>query len=209
MQGACEPSRTGRQHFHTVRCALEDNMATARQLLIVLSVLVTTAGVPPRRNFVLAAPNDNRVAAGSLRDGVLTIALEVRQATWHPDGDQLPGMNIEAFAEVGKDASVPGPLLRVPLGTAIRASLRNALPTDTITFVGARPGESRCNADRWTRSLCHREKFAICNLQRLSRAHFSTARSPAGVGPDARHCAWMGCLAERSSLIPRASPQLP
>ena len=43
-------------------------------------------------------------------------------------------MMIEAFAEAGKDASVPGPLLRVPVGSEIRGSLRNTLGRDTITF---------------------------------------------------------------------------
>src|SRR5688572_9001453 len=109
-------------------------MNVARQLLLVVPLLLTGADAPPRAALAPAAPNDNRVAAGALRQRVLTVALEVREAMWYPDGDTLPGITIKAFAEAGKDASVPGPLLRVPAGSEIRGSLRNALERDTITF---------------------------------------------------------------------------
>jgi manganese oxidase len=109
-------------------------MNAARQLLLVLPLFLTGAGAARRPALRPAAPNDNRVAAGVLRERVLTVALEVRQTMWHPDGDTLPGMTIKAFAEAGKDPSVPGPLLRVPAGTEIRGSLHNALERDTITF---------------------------------------------------------------------------
>ena len=71
--------------------------------------------------------NDNRTPAGSLRNGVLTLHLEAREAEWHPDGDAAPGIVVRAFAERGKRASVPGPLIRVPEGTEIRASITNTL----------------------------------------------------------------------------------
>ena len=96
-------------------------------------------------------PNDNRVAAGTLREGVLTVALEVRQTIWYPDGDTLPGMTIKAFAEAGKDASVPGPLLRVPAGTQIRGSLHNALDRDTIRFLIAARVSRDATADQLDR----------------------------------------------------------
>ena len=41
-----------------------------------------------------ARPNANTIPAGEVRDGVLRIALEARMATWHPDGDSLPGIEI-------------------------------------------------------------------------------------------------------------------
>jgi FtsP/CotA-like multicopper oxidase with cupredoxin domain len=123
-------------------------MNHARRLLLVLPLLFAGGGVASRLALPRAIPNDNRVAAGSLRDGVLTIALEVRQAMWYPDGDTLPGMTIDAFAEAGKEASVPGPLLRVPAGSEIRGSLHNALERDAITFyVAARVGRN-ATADR-------------------------------------------------------------
>src|SRR5215211_2594893 len=109
-------------------------MFVPHRLSAVIIILVTsgpafTHGSP----LVRAEANDNRRAAGTVRDGVLTIGLEARQATWYPDGNQKPGTSIEAFGEVGGSPTVPGPLLRMPAGTEIRASLRNSL-SDTITF---------------------------------------------------------------------------
>ena len=82
------------------------------------------------------AINDNRVPAGTLRDGVLTIRLEVRAGEWHPDGDNDPGIVVHAIGEEGKPLQIPGPLIRVPKGTEIRATVRNALPDSTLRLVG-------------------------------------------------------------------------
>jgi FtsP/CotA-like multicopper oxidase with cupredoxin domain len=83
----------------------------------------------------VATANDNRAPAGTLRDGVLTISLDATLATWHPDGDSLPGVDVEAFAEAGQRPLAPGPLIRIPQGTIVRARIRNRLATDTLTFV--------------------------------------------------------------------------
>jgi FtsP/CotA-like multicopper oxidase with cupredoxin domain len=83
-----------------------------------------------------AAINDNRRPAGTLRDGVLSIDLEVREVEWHPDADDAPGIRVLAFAERGKRASVPGPLIRVPEGTVVRASVRNAQQAGTVVVRG-------------------------------------------------------------------------
>lgn len=81
----------------------------------------------------VAAPNDNLAAAGSLRDGVLNIALEATSSRWYPNGEAMRGRQVAAFAEIGKSPSVPGPLIRVPRGTEIRASILNSL-ADTLVF---------------------------------------------------------------------------
>src|SRR5947207_926196 len=63
--------------------------------------------------------NDNRIPAGELRDGVLTLPLEMRKGNWHPereDGETIP---VYAFGEAGKALQVPGPTVRVPQGTTI------------------------------------------------------------------------------------------
>ena len=110
-------------------------MVTSHKLSATIIILVTSVGAFPHGSpLVRAEANDNRRAAGTLRDGVLTVALEAREANWYPDGDRLPGTSVEAFGEIGKNPRVPGPLLRMPAGTEIRASLRNSLPRDTITF---------------------------------------------------------------------------
>src|SRR4029453_9308376 len=71
--------------------------------------------------------NDNRVAVGTLTGGGLPVRLVARQAAWHPDGPRGCGLRVNAFAEEGKAARVPGPLIRVPVGTEVRVILRNAL----------------------------------------------------------------------------------
>lgn len=63
---------------------------------------------PPPRTPDPALANENRTPAGRLHDGVLTLRLEVRAATWHPDGDDLPGLPALAFAEPGAAPQVPG-----------------------------------------------------------------------------------------------------
>src|SRR5687768_12101211 len=83
-----------------------------------------------------AAINDNRTAAGTLRDGVLAVDLDVREVDWRPDGDDAPGIVLLAFGERGKPASVPGPLLRAPEGTMVHAVVRNPLPVGTLVVRG-------------------------------------------------------------------------
>ncbi|HEV8612979.1 MAG TPA: multicopper oxidase domain-containing protein, partial [Gemmatimonadales bacterium] len=81
------------------------------------------------------APNDNRQAAGTLKNGVLTIALEARTGSWWPEGEHGRVLDsIAAFAEPGKPLSTPGPLIRVPVGTEVRASLRNRLGQPLIVY---------------------------------------------------------------------------
>src|SRR3954466_5539326 len=58
--------------------------------------------------------NDNRRAAGNLRDGVLTLRLVARLGDWHPDCEQAEGATVPAFAEEGGPTAIPGPLIRVP-----------------------------------------------------------------------------------------------
>jgi FtsP/CotA-like multicopper oxidase with cupredoxin domain len=81
-----------------------------------------------------ARPNDNRVPAGVTADGVRRIRLVVRRARWHPDAGDGPALETEAVGEEGKALTIPGPLIRVPVGTRVDATIRNALP-DTIVFM--------------------------------------------------------------------------
>jgi FtsP/CotA-like multicopper oxidase with cupredoxin domain len=93
----------------------------------------------PVRRSPLVEPiaiNDNRAGGGTLRDGVLTIRLEARRGNWRPDGDADPGITVAAFAEEGRPPQIPGPLIRVPAGTAIHAFVRNSLPDSTLFVHG-------------------------------------------------------------------------
>jgi FtsP/CotA-like multicopper oxidase with cupredoxin domain len=83
-----------------------------------------------------AVSNDNRRPAGTLRDGVLTVHLEVRDVDWRPDGDDAPGIVVHAFAERGKRATIPGPIVRVAEGATVAARVSNSLASGTLVVRG-------------------------------------------------------------------------
>ncbi len=105
---------------------------------LLLSLLFSAAyllplGIPsPERALI----NDNRKPAGTFRQGILTLDLEARVTEWHPDADDGPGVDVQAFAEVGKRAQIPGPLVRVPAGTVVNVAIRNAVPNTTLIVHG-------------------------------------------------------------------------
>lgn len=74
-----------------------------------------------------ALPNDHLRAGGRLADGVLTIRLVAREVAWYPETRDGPAIHTYAFAEEGNPAYLPGPMIRVPAGTRVRATVRNAL----------------------------------------------------------------------------------
>ncbi|MEP6766762.1 MAG: multicopper oxidase domain-containing protein [Gemmatimonadaceae bacterium] len=76
---------------------------------------------------VTALANDNRVGAGSLDKGVLTLKLVARAVAWRPDGTTECALSVNAFAEEGRTARIPGPLIRIRAGTEVRVTVRNAL----------------------------------------------------------------------------------
>jgi FtsP/CotA-like multicopper oxidase with cupredoxin domain len=107
-----------------------------RSILVVpvaLFLLLTGETRPPvragaTRDGASVLANDNRHPAGRLAGGTLTVSLEAREGEWHPEGTSAPpGFTIEAFAEEGGALLTPGPLLRVPVGTEVRATVRNRL----------------------------------------------------------------------------------
>jgi FtsP/CotA-like multicopper oxidase with cupredoxin domain len=102
--------------------------------LLLLLAVAPGAFAPPAPPARVVA-NDNRVAAGTLRDGVLTLVLVAREAEWHPDGDDAPGVSLPAFAEEGHAARIPGPMLRARAGTIATVTVRNALG-DTLRVYG-------------------------------------------------------------------------
>ena len=86
-------------------------------------------------------PNDNRTPAGTLKDGVLTLQLNLTKADWHPeanDGETIPAY---AFAESNKPPQVPAPTIRVPQGTIIDITISSQLPVPvTLHGLHQRPG---------------------------------------------------------------------
>ena len=76
----------------------------------------------------VVVPNDNRTPAGQLHNGVLNVRLELREARWYPEKESGCYRDVYAFAEQGAAPQGSGPLLRVPQGTQIHASIHNTLP---------------------------------------------------------------------------------
>jgi hypothetical protein len=88
--------------------------------------------------------NNNDHPAGTLRRGVLTLRLEAGSGLWHPEAEDGFGLYVQAFWEEEKPLQNPGPLIRVPEGTVIRVSVRNAIPGATLVVHGlvTRPAAS-------------------------------------------------------------------
>ncbi len=103
-------------------------------LLSCLSLATAPTSFAAHRAPEAIAPNDNRIAAGKLQGGVLTIALEARNGQWLPEGTGSRPIAVAAFAEVGKPLTNPGPLIRVPQGTEVRATLKNSLDKPLSVF---------------------------------------------------------------------------
>lgn len=120
--------------------------------LAVLSIVLLVPTVPATGSstmlsalpFPLVRANDNREPAGRVRGNVLTLKLVVQRARWYPQARNGPYIDVDAFAEEGRAPAIPGPLIRVPAGTIIEATIRNALPDSAVTIDGfyTRPTES-------------------------------------------------------------------
>ena len=103
---------------------------------VALLVLVVSPDRTTRPSIETVHINDNRTPAGILKRGTLTLHLEARVARWHPDAENGPGVDVPAFAERGRPARIPGPLIRVPAGTVVDVSLRNDVPNTVLAVRG-------------------------------------------------------------------------
>ena len=74
-----------------------------------------------------AVLNDNRSPSGTVRDGVMRVALVARTVAWYPDGERGCSLLVHAFAEEGKPAVIPGPFVRVRAGAEVSVTVRNSL----------------------------------------------------------------------------------
>jgi len=110
-----------------------------------LSLIVVAGAIGlPGSDLPIVVPNDNRVPAGVLENDTLTIDLVVKMARWYPEADDGPFADVATFAEKGKEPRIPGPLVRVPEGTTIVASVTNELGDSAIWVHGlaSRPATS-------------------------------------------------------------------
>jgi FtsP/CotA-like multicopper oxidase with cupredoxin domain len=92
------------------------------------------AGKPSGLPSIL--PNDNRRPAGIENEGILNLNLEVKWGDFRMETMDRPGLKMVAVGEVGKEASIPSPLIRVKEGSSIRARITNTLADSTITVYG-------------------------------------------------------------------------
>lgn len=92
--------------------------------------------------------NPNRTPAGKLENAVLTVQLELRNGAWRPEADDGPQVFVPAFAEVGKPAQIPGPLLRMPVGTTVHVRITNKLKDKATVFgLNTRPGDAKAGIE--------------------------------------------------------------
>ena len=79
----------------------------------------------PVANAPLAQINQNDESAGKLSKKTLTVAFDIVEAAWRPEGPDDPVVRILALAERGKTPQVPGPMIRGEAGTTVKLSLHN------------------------------------------------------------------------------------
>jgi FtsP/CotA-like multicopper oxidase with cupredoxin domain len=142
-------------------------LRVAASLAAFLGVASSFAPPPPVAPAAIGdlpaiAWNDNRRPAGTLTGGALRLALDIRRGDWRPLGAEHPGIGVMAFAEEGRGLEIPGPLIRVPLGTDVRVRITNRLDAvmvvhglatrratlmDTLVLAPGEAREARFSAD--------------------------------------------------------------
>lgn len=107
----------------------------------VVVCLLSAFALAQAANEIVA--NQNRVPAGKLENGTLTLQLELRSGAWRAEADDGPQLFVQAFAEAGKVAQIPGPMLRMPEGTTVHATVANKLKMKATVFgLNTRPGDT-------------------------------------------------------------------
>jgi manganese oxidase len=134
-----------------LRCVRHFAIATAAAVLL-LDIFIgcvraqdTAGSTALQATLPRIEANRNLSPAGQLRDGVLTVHLDIREGDWYPEADAGPTVVVQAFAEEGHALQIPGPLIRVPEGTEVRATVRNVLDKGMAQLYGlhGRPGDAK------------------------------------------------------------------
>jgi FtsP/CotA-like multicopper oxidase with cupredoxin domain len=131
--------------------AQEEQMHIVQSSLAAIVLIVASAPthVTARTHFTAghtsqrAIANDNRTPAGTYHGDTLVVRLVAGPADWHILSDSGPAFSVLAFGEEGKPLTIPGPLIRVKVGTPVHVSMRNAVG-DTLIVRGLQdPGAVR------------------------------------------------------------------
>jgi FtsP/CotA-like multicopper oxidase with cupredoxin domain len=101
-----------------------------------LVFLVVAAPAPHRNEVPRIQTHDNDRSAGTLVNHVLRLHLDTRIGVWYPEAENGPSAEMVAFGESGRPLQIPGPMIRVPAGTEVVASITNSLPDSTLTVHG-------------------------------------------------------------------------
>jgi FtsP/CotA-like multicopper oxidase with cupredoxin domain len=107
---------------------------------VLLASLLVSIGAALPRHAPAASPkpplritaNDNRRAAGTLRDGKLELKLGIVSGQWFPEDEAGPSVEMQAFAEEGKAPEIPGPMIRIPKGTEVHVTIHNSLGVEAV-----------------------------------------------------------------------------
>lgn len=102
-------------------------MKSCIAFLLALSSASLPAHPAGRADLPVVLPNDNRAPAGRLAGDTLTLSLVLDLARWYPEGENGPSVVVPALAEEGGAPRIPAPLIRVPAGTVVVVTVRNAL----------------------------------------------------------------------------------
>jgi len=121
-----------------------DKTALIQMLTFLLTAAVALWSCGAHAQPEAIEPNDNLVPAGSTLGNVLSINLVAEEGMWYPGGTDKPGAVMQAFREENGPLQTPGPMIRVPQGTRINATIRNAISGSELHFHGfqARPATS-------------------------------------------------------------------
>jgi len=145
----CPPDRReNTMTLHGVRHAhLQAATALVNSLPILLNLILFGCGC----SFLMAESgyqriigNSNQAPAGRFHDGQLMVRLEAAMGEWSPEENDGPALRVAAFREEDGRLSTPGPLLRVPEGTKIDATVYNRLDQPlTVHGLHGRPGDAK------------------------------------------------------------------
>ena len=114
---------------------MSSHRSLASLVVVSLASLALSSARPVTARVELAVANDNRTPAGTMDGDTLALRLTVTPVAWHILDDSAPGFTLLAFAEEGKVPTIPGPLIRVRVGTPVRVTVRNPLD-DTLVVRG-------------------------------------------------------------------------
>jgi FtsP/CotA-like multicopper oxidase with cupredoxin domain len=99
-------------------------------------IFLTLPAMTFAQSIAPISANDNRRPAGMLASNVLTLNLVAERGQWRPEGANGGTLSVYAFREESGSLLIPGPLIRVPTGTEIHVSIRNALSDTPLEVFG-------------------------------------------------------------------------